>query len=81
MAVKNFKAFLPTLLAFALISAMNTCQSERIRRQSQTGRMESLKELEVRTEDVFKPIDEILEENAMEPIEESVETEKTNRIP
>ncbi len=79
MAIKNLKAFLPTILAFTLISAMNTCQSERARKQSQIGQMTDFKEIEVKTEDVFKPINpEIIEEN--DTYEQVVE-EKVNRIP
>ncbi len=79
MSIKNLKAFLPTILAFTLISAMNTCQSERVKRQSQIGKMTDFKEIEVKAEDVFKPIDpeKIEEEFTKEPIVE----EKINRIP
>ena len=79
MAIKNLKAYLPTILAFALISAMNTCQSERVKKQSQMGTMTSFQEIEIKPEEVFQPIDQEIIESKMNT--EPVIEEKINRIP
>ncbi len=83
MSIKNLKAFLPTILAFTLISAMNQCQSERVKRQTQTGTMTSLQEIEVNPEEAFRPVEEAtIEENfPMEPVKNEVESPKIGRIP
>ena len=79
MAIKNLNACLPTILAFALISAMNTCQSERVKKQSQMGTMTSFQEIEIKPEEVFQPIDQEIIESKMNT--EPVIEEKINRIP
>lgn len=69
MAIKNFKAFLPTIIAFSIIAAMNQCQNARLKRETLKGEMLSRLEVEAQLE----PKDSIeITEN------ESIESEKTN---
>ena len=69
MAINNFKAFFPTIIAFSIIAAMNQCQNARLKRESLTGEM--LNRLEVNAELESKDSIEITENN-------SAESEKTN---